>query len=558
MKKILFVLGLIMSVGVSGQCWKDVSVGYSHNLVMKSDRTLWGWGWNIYAQLGNGTSTFTVNAPSKISNNYKWKCLTGGIYVTMGVKTDGTLWGWGSVQNCQLGDGTPNWSIVTFTTPIKIGIDTNWEMVSCGHSFSTGIKTDGTLWSWGFNQYGGLGNGLFVSTVPIKVNLDSDWAKVSSHIDAYHAVMLKRNGTLWSWGENTKGEVGDGTTNSHTTPIKIGTDTNWSIIETGLNYTIAKKKNGTLWAWGSNNYGQLGLGDNTDRLSPIRIGSDSNWQSVSAGTFHTVAVKTNGTLWAWGKGDNGELGDGTLQDKNVPTQIGVANNWQIAKAGGEHSIAININGTLSAWGRNYRGEIGDGTTIPRNSPVKIICNPLPLKLLSFTAKLQPTPNPYNEENVLLQWQTTNEINVSHINIQRSINGKDFTTIDKVNAVCCEYHYIDNKLPTTQDKLTLYYRLEIIDKDGSKKYSEITRVKLNDKQETRNIVIYPNPATAIVTIECANAKELLITDYLGKIIKQFSNPVASQIVNTKQLPKGLYIVKAVTNNGQMLTAKLVVQ
>jgi len=183
-------------------------------------------------------------------------------------------------------------------------------------------------------------------------------------------------------------------------------------------------------------------------------------------------------------------------------------------------------------------------------PIRFNTCSLPLKLLSFTTKLQ-------QNSIALNWQTTNEINVSHINIQRSINGKNFITIGKVNAGS-NYNFIDDKfLSFGGVRGGLYYRLEIVDKDGSKTYSDIKRVTLNEKQETRNILIYPNPAKDMVKIECANAKEILILDYLGKIIKQFSHPTAHQTLNTKQLTKGLYIVKAIMNNGEIVTEKFIV-
>jgi hypothetical protein len=172
---------------------------------------------------------------------------------------------------------------------------------------------------------------------------------------------------------------------------------------------------------------------------------------------------------------------------------------------------------------------------------------LPLKLLSFTTTLQ-------QNNVLLNWQTTNEINVSHINIQRSNNGKDFTTIGKVNAACCEYHFLDNSLPSTVDS-KLYYKLEIVDKDGSKTYSDIK--KLEVKSQNQKVNIYPNPSKDFVTIECKGAKELLILDYLGKTIKQFIHPTEHQTLNTKQLTKGVYVVKAIMNNGEVKTEKLII-
>jgi hypothetical protein len=186
---------------------------------------------------------------------------------------------------------------------------------------------------------------------------------------------------------------------------------------------------------------------------------------------------------------------------------------------------------------------------------------VPLKMLGFTAMYQPTPNPSREGNVLLQWQTANEINVSHFNIQRSINGRDFTTIGKVaanNKSYNEYKFIDDSQQSTVDGglWTVYYRIESIDFDGRKQYSEIKRVTPNEKQETRNLVVFPNPAKDVVTIECKGARELMIIDYLGRRIFLSTVDGRPLTVNTKQFTKGLYIVKVVTANGATIISKFV--
>lgn len=184
------------------------------------------------------------------------------------------------------------------------------------------------------------------------------------------------------------------------------------------------------------------------------------------------------------------------------------------------------------------------------TPVRTYICTLPLRLLSFTTKLQTT------NTVLLNWQTANEINISHINIQRSINNKSFESIGKINASCCEYNFTDDKLPLTHNPLTLNYRLEIVDKDGSKTYSTTQQITI--KPQTPNITIYPNPAKDVVTIECSNATEILILDYSGKTIKRYNNITQPQTLNTKQLTKGVYVVRAILKDGNVRNEKLVVE
>ena len=179
-------------------------------------------------------------------------------------------------------------------------------------------------------------------------------------------------------------------------------------------------------------------------------------------------------------------------------------------------------------------------------------NVLPTKFIFFSTKKK-------DDNVVLNWQTTNEPNVSHINVQRSLNVKDFTTIGKVNANGAsynEYEFTDNQLPTTYDQLTIYYRILSVDKDGSKTYSEVKQVVMNNKQVA--ISIFPNPAKDLVTIECAGVKELLVIDYLGKEVYRDKINRNSYIVHLKSFAKGIYIVKAIMNNGTTTTEKLVVE
>lgn len=194
------------------------------------------------------------------------------------------------------------------------------------------------------------------------------------------------------------------------------------------------------------------------------------------------------------------------------------------------------------------------TGVPRYAMLKnvqikgVVAQTLPLKITSYKLSI------INEKQIENIWQTTNEINVSHFNIQRSIDGKNFETIGKVNASKTEYRFTDNRLPLTAN--SLYYKLEIVDKDGSKTYSTIKQITI--KPQTPNIVLFPNPATSTVNIDCAGATQLLIIDYLGRTMYQSTVYGLPLTINTQQLNKGIYVVKAILNNGGIITKKLVVE
>jgi hypothetical protein len=187
-----------------------------------------------------------------------------------------------------------------------------------------------------------------------------------------HTVAIKTDGSLWAWGWNDYGQLGDGTTTNRSVPTRIGTENDWADVSVYWWHTVAFKTDGSLWEWGRNGDGQLGDGTTTNRSVPTRIGTENDWAAVSAGDYHTVAIKSDGSLWAWGYNRLGELGDGTTTNRSVPTRIGTENDWIAVSAGGSHTVAIKTDGSLWAWGENTYGRLGDGTNTNSPEPILII------------------------------------------------------------------------------------------------------------------------------------------------------------------------------------------
>jgi alpha-tubulin suppressor-like RCC1 family protein len=352
--------------------WISIAAGEDHTIALKSDGTLWAWGWNGFGQLGNGTNTASNIPVQEDGTDTDWVQVAAGGNHTLALKSDGTLWTWGWNDDGQLGNGSNTDSDV----PVQIGADTDWVRVAGGERFTLALKSDGTLWAWGSNSHGQLGNGTngigTDKNAPVQIGADTDWVSVAGGADdSDHTVALKSDGTLWAWGWNGKGQLGDGTNTDSNVPVQITTvDNNWVTIAAGQDHTIALKSDGTLWAWGFNFLGQLGDGTNTDRNCPVQIGTDTDWVAIAAGDNHTIALKSDGTLWAWGFNFYGQLGDSTNGDSDVPILIGSATDWVAIAAGGWHTIALKSDGTLWAWGRNTFGQLGDNTTTQRNSPVQ--------------------------------------------------------------------------------------------------------------------------------------------------------------------------------------------
>lgn len=292
----------------------------------------------------------------------------------------------------QLGDGTTQ----TRTSPVSTLDTLQFKQVSAGAYHSLAVDHAGNVWAWGLNNHGQLGDGTTQNrSSPVQVSGLSDVVAVAAGgaVDGYgldtptgFSLALKRDGTVWAWGTNAMGQLGDGTTTNRLTPVQVANLTDGAAIAAGAAHSLAVKQDGTVWGWGHNAYGELGDGSTTTRTLPVRMGTLSGALEVAAGgtrwdeladnnplsyVGHSLVRKDDGTVWGTGLNSAGQLGDGSVTDRSSPVQmLGITSAVSIA-AGSFHSLVARSDGVAVACGYNNVGQIGDGTTTNRSTVVVV-------------------------------------------------------------------------------------------------------------------------------------------------------------------------------------------
>ena len=359
-----------------------------HSLFLKSDGSLWAMGWNIYGQLGNGT-TNNINRPEQILASNATAIAAGESH-SLFLMSDGSLWAMGYNRFGQLGDGTYN----NVSRPEQI-VASNVTAIAAGYSHSVFLKSDGGLWTMGDNQFGQLGDGTYGIAPNYGTNRPEEI--VFSNVTAIAAgsdfsLFLKNDGSLWAMGENDLGQLGDGTYGASplydpNRPEQI-VASNVTAIAAGSFFSLFLKNDGSLWGMGDKISGQLG--DGTRGASPLFATNRpeqivaSNVTAIAAGGNHSLFLKNDGSLWAMGNNDYGQLGNGfyvtniifgqqriTGLGTNEPEQL-VASNVTAIAAGYSHSLFLKSDGSLWAMGYNNDGQLGDGTTNNMNRPEQIL------------------------------------------------------------------------------------------------------------------------------------------------------------------------------------------
>jgi alpha-tubulin suppressor-like RCC1 family protein len=339
---------------------------------------LFSWGEaSSYGQTGQGDA-INLSSPVQVGSLETWTQVAG-FNARFGVRSDGKLFSWGSGAFGLTGHG----DVITRSSPTQVGSLTDWGggelQVDADYYNAVFVKSDGTLWGTGQNSRGQLGDETVIErSSPVQVGSLTTWSKVTTHNGNVHAI--KTDGTLWAWGYNNDGQLGVGTVINLSSPVQIGTDTTWTDISTGQGNTMGIS-NGILYAWGENKYGRLGFDGSTagidalgvdDKISsPIQMGTLTDWSKIKCTGDSTMGVTDSGKLFGWGTGHNGRLGVGDVIDHSSPTQVGSLTDWINVSAGSALAGSIKANGTLWMWGRGTEGEMGQGAVINRSSPIQV-------------------------------------------------------------------------------------------------------------------------------------------------------------------------------------------
>lgn len=341
------------------QTWSSLSAGMDYTAAVTSTGKLFTWGSDSVGQLGDGGANVAKNSPTQVRPDLTWRTVSTGASHTMAITTDGDLYAWGSDGFGELGDGDIN---NNHSTPTQILPGTKWNAVATGATHTIATTTGGQMFGWGEDTYGELGDGANSSPTrtPRAIGAGRTWDAVAAGVN--HSMATTSDGELYTWGQDVYGGLGDGGSDADRySPWPVMAGTTWQSITAGRYFSGGVTTDGKLYTWGYGGYSTLGTGSTATTGTPRQVMANLSWKSIDAGTQHMVAVTGDGQLYTWGQDLDGQLGDGGANTaKGTPVRVGADLKWSAGAGGGYHSVATTDDGKLFTWGRDSVGQLGDG------------------------------------------------------------------------------------------------------------------------------------------------------------------------------------------------------
>lgn len=347
-----------------------VSAGQSHSCAIRGG-VLACWGDGANGRLGLGDEA-ARDRPTVVGGGGPFESVTTGDAQTCARETSGSILCFGGNDRGQLGLG----DLTPRRTPVRVPLSRPATVVSAGYEVTCALLDDRSLVCWGENLEGQLGQADTYpgtpSSKPLRVGGDSDWSVIAA--GQGHVCGIRAPGTLWCWGRNTDGQLGQGpgAEVQLRTPTRVGTESDWIAVDVGQATTCGLRADGSMWCFGDNGFGQVGTAPSSGVTTPRRVGADTGWVEVKTDTFHTCARKADGSLWCFGRNVEGQLGLGDTTDRSTPTRVGAATDWVQLDVGRFHTCARKTDGSIHCTGANADGELGLGDRDRRATFTRVV------------------------------------------------------------------------------------------------------------------------------------------------------------------------------------------
>lgn len=356
--------------------WKQFDYNDIHACGVRADKSVWCWGSSTRGQVGNNSAEESDFEPTPVSltGGGTWKMVATSISHSSygnscGIKTDDTIWCWGEGGYGQNGNGAANF---VDGTPVALSGGQTWKTVSLGTRYGCAIRSDDTLWCWGNNTTGQIGNGgTGQQNTPVQVSGGGTWKAVSTGEGT--ACGIKSDDTAWCWGRRDYGAIGDGgaTSGNQTTPAAVSGGFTWKSVSVGLGTACAIRSNDTAYCWGYGGEGQRGDGSYTNsRTTPAIVTGGFTWKSVDVGLYTTCGVRTTGAGYCWGDNAFGTHGNGTTTGTNAPAAVSGGFSWQYIKPGRDSTCGLKTDGAVMCWGNNLAGVLGSSKSDVQFAPIE--------------------------------------------------------------------------------------------------------------------------------------------------------------------------------------------